>query len=164
MAPSSMMMTGWPPHGLYEHDRLRRFWHQFLTPWRKVVELKNEGQDVHVRLVTQGICIPLWHRVPDQLETFIQGSAVPPGPKCRTSEIHRLGVRCAKIASMAARATGLIRIVASLGLRRGKHATPDRRTGGVLSGCRQSPYQQQHRKGNPSLFHSSSFRRINSAW
>ena len=35
----------------YEHDRLRRLGHQFLISWRKVVELKNKSQDVHICLV-----------------------------------------------------------------------------------------------------------------
>ena len=122
---------------LYEHDHLRRLGHELLISWRKVVELKNERQDVHIRLVAQGIRIPQRHRVPYRLETFFQRFSVPLGPKGRTGEIHRLGVRCAKIASMAARATGLIRVVPSLRLRRGKHAAPDRRTGGVLE--RQPP-------------------------
>src|SRR5207247_119175 len=115
----------------FEHDHLRRFGHQLLISWRKVVELKNKSQDVHISLVAQTLGIPQWHRVPYRLETFFQGFSVPLGPKGRTSEIHCLGVRCVKIASMAARATGLIRVVPSLSLRRGKHAAPDRRTGGI---------------------------------
>src|SRR5712692_8859698 len=36
---------------LYEHDHLRRLGHQLLISWRKVVELKNKSQNVHIRLV-----------------------------------------------------------------------------------------------------------------
>ena len=69
----------------------------------------------------------------------------------RTREIHGLGVRRVKIASVAARTTGLIRVVASLRLRCSKHAAPDRRTGGVL-GCRhQSCRQQRRTRERPQL-------------
>src|SRR5437773_2606030 len=33
---------------LYEHNHLRRLGHELLISWRKVVELKNKGQDVHI--------------------------------------------------------------------------------------------------------------------
>ena len=35
----------------YEHDHFRRLGHQLLISWRKVVELKNKSQDVHICLV-----------------------------------------------------------------------------------------------------------------
>ena len=35
----------------YEHDQLRGVGHQLLISWRKAVDLKNESQDVHIRLV-----------------------------------------------------------------------------------------------------------------
>src|SRR5213083_2083380 len=46
----------------FEHDHLRRFGHQLLISWRKVVELKNKSQDVHISLVAQTLGIPQWHR------------------------------------------------------------------------------------------------------
>ena len=85
---------------------------------------------------------------------FLQGFSAPLGPKTWTRKVNRLGVRRAHIAAMAARAICLIRVVPSLGLRRGKHPAPDRRTGGVLSGCHHGAQQQQHRERGPS-FHSS---------
>src|SRR5262245_28687464 len=136
-----------------EHDSLRGLGHQFLVSRRDIVGPKNEGQNVQIRLVAQAVRRLQGHTVPYPLETFAQSLSVPLGSKRGTREVDGLGVRGVKVAPVATRAAGLIRLVPSLGLCLGEHTTPERRTRGLLGAHDQRPEHHQHRERGPDLFH-----------
>src|SRR4029453_4409002 len=60
-----------------ENDPLCRLWDEILISRWEPVELQNERQDIHVRLVAQGVLAPKRHCVAYLLEAFLQSFSVP---------------------------------------------------------------------------------------